>query len=157
MSLLCSGVSETPSLAWGHVVIYYDSIKRNDGEYILVIKCIGYSSRTMELIRTRPAAPLALPLASSLNTQSQRANTKEPSCEYQTVYTTVRPTVPRVLGIGDVACTMLMYTTLTVYRPLRSSCPKPYPSFRFESPHVSHARFNARDGARGRRRATASF
>ena len=35
MSLLCSGVSETPSLAWhvhGHVVIY------NDGEYILVIK-----------------------------------------------------------------------------------------------------------------------
>ena len=35
MSWLCSGVSETPSLAW-HVVIY------NDGEYILVIKCIGY-------------------------------------------------------------------------------------------------------------------
>ena len=46
MSLLWSGVSETPSLAW-HVVIY------NDGEYILVIKCIGYrTSRTMELIRT---------------------------------------------------------------------------------------------------------
>ena len=35
MSLLWSGVSETPSLAW-HVVIY------NDGEYIPVIKCIGY-------------------------------------------------------------------------------------------------------------------
>ena len=35
MSLLCSGVSETPSLAW-HVVIY------NDREYIPVIKCIGY-------------------------------------------------------------------------------------------------------------------
>jgi hypothetical protein len=35
MSLLCSGVSPTPSLAW-HVVIY------NDGEYIPVIKCIGY-------------------------------------------------------------------------------------------------------------------
>ena len=35
MSLLCSGVSETPSLAW-HVVIY------NGGEYIPVIKCIGY-------------------------------------------------------------------------------------------------------------------
>jgi hypothetical protein len=32
---VCSGVSETPSLAW-HVVIY------NDVEYILVIKCIGY-------------------------------------------------------------------------------------------------------------------
>jgi hypothetical protein len=29
------GGAETPSLAW-HVVIY------NDGEYILVIKCIGY-------------------------------------------------------------------------------------------------------------------
>ena len=35
MSLLWSGVSETPSLAW-HVVIY------NDREYIPVIKCIGY-------------------------------------------------------------------------------------------------------------------
>ena len=35
MSLLWSGVSETPSLAW-HVVIY------NDGEYIPVIICIGY-------------------------------------------------------------------------------------------------------------------
>ena len=45
MSLLWSGVSETPSLAW-HVVIY------NDGEYIPVIKCIGYKCRTMELIRT---------------------------------------------------------------------------------------------------------
>ena len=35
MSLLWSGVSETPSLAW-HVVIY------SWREYIPVIKCIGY-------------------------------------------------------------------------------------------------------------------